>query len=103
RGIGRKDIENVGVLIARRATREKQSVAMDGLAARLRELLDDVQKTLFTRAVQFRDEHTQRVDDYEAFKQTMDGRPGFIIAPWCGAAACETQIKNDTQATTRTM
>jgi prolyl-tRNA synthetase len=101
--IGPKDIEKSAVLIARRDTREKQSVPMDGLAARLRELLDDIQKTLFTRAVQFRDEHTQRVTDYEAFKQTMDGRPGFIIAPWCGAADCETQIKNDTQATIRNM
>src|SRR5580765_6173448 len=101
--IGPKDIEKSAVLIARRDTREKQSIPMDGLAARLRQLLDDVQSTLFTRAVQFRDEHTQRVADYDAFKQTMDGRPGFIIAPWCGAADCETQIKNDTQATIRNM
>jgi len=101
--IGPKDIEKSAVLIARRDTREKQSVPMDGLAARVRELLDDVQKTLFARAVQFRDEHTQRVADYEAFNQTLDGRPGFIIAPWCGKADCETQIKNDTQATIRNM
>src|SRR4249920_3189391 len=101
--IGPKDIEKSTVLVARRDTREKQPVPMDGLAARLRQLLDDVQSTLFTRAVQFRDEHTQRVADYDAFKRTMDGRPGFIIAPWCGAADCETQIKNDTQATIRNM
>ena len=53
--------------------------------------------------MQFRDEHTQRVDDYEEFKQMMDGRPGFVIAPWCGAADCEAQIKTDTQATIRNM
>src|SRR5438093_2591774 len=57
--IGPKDIEQSAVLIARRDTREKQSVPMDGLPARLRELLDDVQKTLFARAQQFREEHTQ--------------------------------------------
>jgi len=101
--IGPKDIEKSAVLIARRDTREKQSVPMDGLPGRLRDLLDDVQKTLFASAQQFRDEHTQRVDSYDAFKQAMDGRPGFIIAPWCGSAACETQIKNDTQATIRNM
>src|SRR5213594_2230173 len=65
--IGPKDIEKAAVLIARRDTREKQSVPMDGLAGRLRDLLDDVQKTLFVRAQQFREEHTQRVDSYEAF------------------------------------
>jgi prolyl-tRNA synthetase len=101
--IGPKDIEKSAVLIARRDTREKQSVPMDGLAGRLRDLLDDVQKTLFARAQQFREEHTQRVDSYDAFNKAMDGRPGFIIAPWCGSAACETQIKDDTQATIRNM
>jgi prolyl-tRNA synthetase len=101
--IGPKDIEKSAVLVARRDTREKQSLPMEGLPARIRVLLDDVQQNLFARANQFREEHTQRVDSYEAFKQVMEGRPGFIIAPWCGTAACETQIKNDTQATIRNM
>ena len=101
--IGPKDIEKSAVLIARRDTREKQSLPMEGLPARVRVLLDDVQQNLFARANQFREEHTQRVDSYDAFKQAMEGRPGFIIAPWCGTAACETQIKNDTQATIRNM
>ncbi len=101
--IGPKDIEKSAVLIARRDTRDKQSVPMDGLAARVRGLLDEMQKNLFERALKFREEHTQRVDSYEAFTQAMEGRPGFIIAPWCGSAACETQIKNDTQATIRNM
>src|SRR5437773_906740 len=97
--IGPKDIEKSAVLVARRDTREKQSVPMDGLSARVRGLLDEMQKNLFERALKFREEHTQRVDSYEAFTQAMEGRPGFIIASWCGSAACETQIKNDTQAT----
>jgi prolyl-tRNA synthetase len=101
--IGPKDIEKSAVLVARRDTREKQSLSMEGLPARIRELLEEVQQNLFARATQFRDEHTQRVDSYDAFKQAMDGRPGFIIAPWCGSASCETQIKNDTQATIRNM
>jgi prolyl-tRNA synthetase len=101
--IGPKDIEKSAVLIARRDTREKQSIAMAGLAERLRELLDDVQRTLLERARQFREEHTMRVDNYQAFKDAMEGRPGFVIAPWCGAADCEAQIKTDTQATIRNM
>jgi prolyl-tRNA synthetase len=101
--IGPKDIEKSAVLVARRDTREKQSLSMDGLPARIRGLLDEIQRTLLERARQFRDEHTQRADTYDAFKQIMDGRPGFVISPWCGSAACEAQIKADTQATIRNM
>ena len=101
--IGPRDIEKSSVLIARRDTREKLPVPMEGLVDRIRQLLDDVQRTLFDRAVRFREEHTHRVGDYETFKQTLEGRPGFVIAPWCGSADCEAQIKNDTQATIRNM
>jgi prolyl-tRNA synthetase len=99
--IGPKDIEKSQVLIARRDTREKIGVPMEGLTARLLELLDDVQRTLFERAVAFRDEHTQPAGNYDELKAAMEGRPGFVLAPWCGEAACEAQIKTDTQATIR--
>jgi prolyl-tRNA synthetase len=101
--IGPKDIEKSAVLVARRDTREKQSVAMDGLAGRVRDLLDEVQQNLLARARQFREEHTQRVSTYDEFKQAMDGRPGFVVAAWCGSAECEAQIKAETQATIRNM
>lgn len=101
--IGPKDIEKSAVLVARRDTREKQSVSMDGLAANVLRLLDEVQKSLFERARQFRQEHTQRVATYDEFRQVLEGRPGFVIAPWCGSADCEAQIKADTQATIRNM
>jgi prolyl-tRNA synthetase len=101
--IGPRDIEKSSVLLARRDTREKLVVPMDGLVDRLRELLDDIQRNLLQRAIAFRDEHTQRVDTYDAFKQAMEGRPGFVIAPWCGAVDCEAAIKTETQATIRNM
>src|SRR6185369_9945751 len=101
--IGPKDIEKSAVLVARRDTREKQSLPMAGLADQIRALLDAIQKNLFERAVAFRDEHTQRVASYDEFKQVLEGRPGFVIAPWCGDVACEAQIKTDTQATIRNM
>jgi prolyl-tRNA synthetase len=99
--IGPKDIEKSAVLVARRDTREKQSLPMDGLAARLRDLLDEVQLNLYERARQFREEHTHRASTYEEFRQIMEGRPGFVIASWCGSADCEARIKTDTQATIR--
>jgi prolyl-tRNA synthetase len=101
--IGPKDIEKSQVLLARRDTREKAGVPMDGLAGHIRGLLDDIQRTLLDRARQFRAEHTHRAATYDLFKETMEGRPGFVIAPWCGSAECEAQIKTDTQATIRNM
>src|SRR5882724_1107009 len=79
--IGPKDIEKSAVLIARRDTREKQSLPMDGLAVQIGGLLEAIQKNLFERAVAFRDEHTQRVATYDEFKQVLEDRPGFVIAP----------------------
>jgi prolyl-tRNA synthetase len=101
--IGPKDIEKSQVIAVRRDTREKVGVPMAVLVERVGELLINIQRNLFDRALAFREEHTQRVDSYEAFKQVMEGRPGFVIAPWCGAADCEAQIKADTQATIRNM
>jgi prolyl-tRNA synthetase len=101
--IGPRDIEKSQVLIAKRDTREKLNVVMSDLPHRIRQLLNDVQRNLLDRAEQFRRDHTMRVADYEAFKQAMEGRPGFVIAPWCGAADCEAQIKEDTQASIRNM
>ena len=99
--IGPKDIEKNSVFAARRDTREKQSLPMEGLADRVRQLLDDIQASLLARARKYRDEHTTRTESYDEFKQIMEGRPGFVIAPWCEAAECEAQIKAETQATVR--
>ena len=44
-----------------------------------------------------------RANSYDEFKQVLEGRPGFVIAPWCGSADCEAQIKAETQATIRNM
>jgi prolyl-tRNA synthetase len=99
--IGPKDLEKSQVVLARRDTREKSFVPMDGLAAHVEALLATIQQALYDRAVAFRTEHTSTADSYEEFKQTMEGRPGFVISPWCGSAECEAQIKTETQATIR--
>ena len=99
--IGPKDLEKSQVVLARRDTREKSFVPMGGLTAHIEQLLVTIQKALFDRAVQFRTEHTSETDSYDEFKQIMDGRPGFVISPWCGSAECEAAIKTETQATIR--
>jgi len=99
--IGPKDIEKSQVLLARRDTREKLPTPIDGLATTIVSLLETIQNNLFERAVKFREEHTQRVSSYDEFKSVMEGRPGFVIAGWCGSAECEAEIKAETQATLR--
>jgi prolyl-tRNA synthetase len=99
--IGPKDIEKSQVMLARRDTREKSSAAMDGLSSHVVAMLDSIQEALFARAVAFREEHTTHTDSYDEFKQIMEGRPGFVVSPWCGSAMCEAQIKAETQATIR--
>jgi len=99
--IGPKDIEKSQVVLARRDTREKSFVPMEGLPAHVTSLLAGIQQALYDRALAFRSEHTTETDSYDEFKQIMDGRPGFVVSPWCGSAACEAAVKTETQATIR--
>ena len=99
--IGPKDIEKSQVVLARRDTREKLPTPMEGLTDAVTGLLTTIQENLYSRAVKFREDHTQRASSYDEFKAFMEGRPGFVIAGWCGSAGCEAQIKAETQATLR--
>jgi prolyl-tRNA synthetase len=101
--IGPKDIEKSQAVLVRRDTREKAFVPMAGLVDRVKTVLDDIQAALLARALAFREQRTVRTTSYESFKEAMSGRPGFVVAPWCGDAACEATIKNDTQATLRNL
>ncbi len=99
--IGPKDIEKSQVVLARRDTREKLPTPLDGLGDRVTALLGEIQQNLFARAVEFRESRTTRAASWEEFVRLMEGRPGFVIAGWCGNDECEAQIKADTQATLR--
>jgi prolyl-tRNA synthetase len=99
--IGPKDIEKSQVMAARRDTREKLSLPMEGLAVGVRELLDQIQASLFGRALKFREERTIWVETYDEFKTAMEGRPGFVVAPWAHDAENEAKVKAETQATIR--
>ena len=99
--IGPRDIAKSQVLVVRRDTREKLPVPLDELAARLPALLAALQQDLLDRALKFRDDHTRRVTTRDAFEEVLRGRPGFVVAPWCGREECETGIKADMQTTIR--
>lgn len=99
--IGPKDIEKGTVFSARRDTREKAALPMADLATTVKQLLQAIQDNLLARARAFREEHTSEAATWEEFTAAMEGRPGFVIASWCGSAECEAKIKNETQATLR--
>ena len=99
--VGPRDVKQGQVRVVRRDTRDKQDVALDALAETLAMLLDDIQASLFQRALDFRQANTHTVDDYEAFKRQLEAQPGFLRARWCGSAECEARVKDETGATIR--
>ncbi|MBL8135386.1 MAG: proline--tRNA ligase [Acidobacteria bacterium] len=99
--IGPKDLEKRSVFSARRDTKAKAPLPMDGLAGHVRGLLDEIQANLLARARAFRESHTSTASTWEEFSATMAGRPGFVISPWCETDECEAAIKAETQATIR--
>jgi prolyl-tRNA synthetase len=99
--IGPKDLEKSQVFSARRDTREKAAIPMAELATRVPALLAEIQRGLLERARAFRESHTSEASNWAEFTAAMEGRPGFVIAAWCGSAECEAAIKTETQATLR--
>ena len=99
--VGQRDLENNQVEIARRDTKEKTSVSMDGLTETVSTLLAEIQSNLFERAKAYRDDHITKVDSWEEFVQVLDTKTGFISAHWDGTAATEDKIKELTKATIR--
>jgi prolyl-tRNA synthetase len=99
--VGPKDLEKNQVVIARRDNREKTQVSQDGLDRTVATMLDTIQASLYSRALDFREKHTYRVDDYSKFLEILDGESGFIWSHWCGSGECEERVKNETKATIR--
>ncbi|HID40395.1 MAG TPA: proline--tRNA ligase [Calditrichaeota bacterium] len=99
--IGPRDVEKEAVVLVRRDTMEKQFVARKGVLQTVQEQLEQMQQDMFTRALKFREDNTFKVDDYQEFKKIVEGDGGFIESHWCGDAACETRVKEETKATIR--
>lgn len=98
---GARDLASGVAEVARRDTKEKASVSLDGLADHIKGLLDEIQQNLYNRALAFREENTRQVDDWEEFVRLLDEKPGFISAHWDGTAETEEAIKEKTKATIR--
>ena len=99
--IGPKDLENETVELARRDTFTKETVILDRINVVVEDLLEEIQESLFNRALNFRDSHITEVNDFEEFKKVLETKTGFISAHWDGTADTEQKIKELTKATIR--
>ena len=98
--IGQRDLENGTVELMRRDTLEKETVEFEGLAGKIRTLLEDIQDNLYKKALAYREKMTYTVDTYEEFKEQIE-KGGFILAHWDGTPETEEKIKEETKATIR--
>lgn len=99
--VGPRDLENNQVEIARRDTKEKSTVSMEGITETVSQLLLDIQSNLFNRAKKYRDEHITKVDRWDEFISVLDTKAGFVSAHWDGTPETEEKIKEMTKATIR--
>lgn len=99
--IGARDLEKNLVEVARRDTKEKNSVDINGIAGYIKTLLDDIQLSIYNKAKQYRDEHITKADNWEEFINILDNKAGFVAAHWDGTSETEDKIKELTKATIR--
>jgi len=99
--IGARDIENGTFEVARRDLLSKEAVSADQLTSYIVELLDDIQKTIYQKALDYRSSHITEVNSYEEFKDILETKGGFIAAHWDGTPESEAAIQEETKATIR--
>lgn len=101
--IGPKDIDADKCVFVRRDTRDKCDVQLADLEKAAADMLDTIQKDMFEAAKAHRDSHTYVATDFDEFVDTINNKPGFVKAMWCGCRECEDKIKELTAATSRCM
>jgi len=99
--IGARDLEKNVAEVARRDTKAKESVSLDGLANTVHVLLNAIQNSIFQKAKDFRDSHITKADSWDEFIKILDGEGGFVSAHWDGTAETEEKIKELSKATIR--
>jgi prolyl-tRNA synthetase len=100
--IGPRDVA-AGQVIAARRTGGKAPLRLDAVVALTAQALDELQAGLFTAARERREAHSIRGVTKRQFIEFMQGGGGFAYGGFCGATACEREIKRETQATVRVL
>lgn len=99
--VGPRDVKNNTAEIARRDTLEKETIPADRIKEHVVRLLEDIQKNIYKKALQFREENTYYPDSWEEFKNIIEDKGGFVMAHWDGTPETEARIKEETKATIR--
>ncbi len=99
--MGGRDIANGTIEVARRDTLEKCTMPQEGIVDHIVTLLDEIQKGIFEKALNFRNSMITRVDTWDEFCRVLDEKGGFISAHWDGTVETEVAIKEATKATIR--
>lgn len=98
--IGPRDLENGTVEVARRDTKEKETLQQKDLAHKVENLLEKIQNNLYQKAIDYREEMTNKADSWDEFNQLIE-KGGFVFAHWDGTPETEEEIKQQTKATIR--
>jgi len=99
--IGPRDLENGTVEVARRDTKTKEVMPINSVAEAIPALLENIQLSIYQKALAFRSAMMTPVDSYDEFKNVLDTKGGFVLAHWDGTPETETSIKEETKATIR--
>ena len=87
--------------VARRDTLTKEIVKAEEVVDKVVSLMDEIQKNIFQKALDYRKDHITEVDSYDEFKKVIEGKGGFVSAHWDGTMETEDRIKEETKATIR--
>jgi len=109
--IGPRDIADNSVFVGRRdrGHKEQESIKRDLFVGEITNILDEIQKTIFRRALSYKEENTIAIENnkefYEFFTPVSKVKPaihgGFALADWCESDKCESKIKDDLGVTIR--
>ncbi|MFC6876638.1 proline--tRNA ligase [Flavobacterium myungsuense] len=99
--VGPKDLENGTFEVARRDTLSKEIISKENIVTYIYDLLNQIQKDLFDKALDYRENHITEVNSFEEFKEVLENKGGFVAAHWDGTAKTEEKIKELTKATIR--
>lgn len=109
--IGPRDLEKGSVFVGRRdkEAKDKTSYLMADFVSQIGSILQEIQDSLYQRALTFRDQNLVKIDSrdefYKFFTPQNQEKPeihgGFALTHWDGSAETEAKIKEELKVTIR--
>jgi prolyl-tRNA synthetase len=99
--MGPRDFANGTIELARRDIKTKEVVSTEGIDSFISNLLDEIQNSLYQKALDFRKERYFEANNWDEFLDVINNKQGFAYAHWDGTNETEAKIKELTKATIR--